>query len=193
MAKSNKPKDTEIAGSEEASEQSASTPATESNSEQPDPGAATEPPHVPPPVPPQDARVSAPPQPNDADRRSEARKGREPAAATKQRTEAEVLAQRLTKELEQTKQDLTRANRLIAKYEKEIGELKLAGANGARALTAQEVREKLQMNPRIEFRVLERYTHMNAVLPAHRILRGKHYPQLVAYVENGLRLVEHRG
>ncbi len=136
--------------------------------------------------------VSTPPQPTDGDRLAAARKGRDVSPDMKARTQAEVREQELTKQLEHARQELATAKTRITQLERKMEEMRRVGVHGARPLSPQQVREKLQANPHTEFVVLEPYSHMNTVLKANRVLRGQLYPQLVAYVQNGLKLVEHK-
>lgn len=76
----------------------------------------------------------------------------------------------------------------LASLEQRFAKLEFSAPQSLRRLDLSTVQKAVTENPYAEFEVLEAWGFAGTQLPAGRVLRADHYPQIVDYVRAGLSL-----
>lgn len=95
---------------------------------------------------------------------------------------------KMATDLAAMKDQLEGANLRVGQLETRLGSMRMS--TGAQMpLTHDQVR-KMMETPGASFQVVEEYKFMGMKLQTGRKIRAMHYPQILDYVKNGLRLIE---
>lgn len=99
------------------------------------------------------------------------------------------LSEEAAAELAETKEKLTAAKMKVASLQRQLGEMRLV-AGDLNSLTTDEVRQILKKDTVAKFMVTSDYEFMSQKMERGREIQGRHYPALLQYVGDGLKLVQ---